>query len=216
MADMYQRRFFRYGYKCVLLSDVDEIMIPDPDKYPGGLSQYLTAFVNNTEAKIFRAVGHIIAHISQADGEENTRMEPPIDWTKSIMGQRNFYFPQPKYSKPLVSKVPVHYKPGFHTAFSPTNIQCDDDLLLFHLREVDKEFCLNREYQKYLIMRNAHQSDLDKALNGHINNFPDMVKKGETCQFGMATYYKKYNGAFDNTGKARLNELAEKWRKVEV
>ena len=34
-ADLMQRRLFRLGYKCVLLSDVDEMIVPDPTLYPG-------------------------------------------------------------------------------------------------------------------------------------------------------------------------------------
>ncbi len=215
-ADLYQRRFLRYGYKCVVLSDVDEMLVPDPEKYPLGLSQYLASFVNNSATTVFRAEGHIIAHISTPDGTENLKIEPPIDFAKPILAQRHFYYPQPRYSKPLVSKIPLHYKPGFHTTFTPAVIQCDTDLKLFHLRDVDKDFCLAREYQKFQLMRNAHQSEIDLALNGHILQYETMVKKGETCQFAQSTYYKKYGGAFENLGKVKLVDLPEKWNSAVV
>lgn len=40
-----QQRIFRAGYKCVLYTDVDEFIVPDPIKYPDGLGEYLEKFV---------------------------------------------------------------------------------------------------------------------------------------------------------------------------
>ena len=37
----YQDRLLRFGYKCVIFSDTDEIIVPDPLKYPGGLKEYV-------------------------------------------------------------------------------------------------------------------------------------------------------------------------------
>ena len=44
---MMQERLFRAGYKCVLYTDVDEFIVPDPNKYPGGLDSYLQEFVKD-------------------------------------------------------------------------------------------------------------------------------------------------------------------------
>jgi hypothetical protein len=43
----YQDFLLRQGYKCIVFSDVDEIIAPDPLAYPGGLKEYLQKFVEN-------------------------------------------------------------------------------------------------------------------------------------------------------------------------
>ena len=40
-------RLLRAGYPCVLFSDTDEFLIPDPIAYPGGLRQYLKKFISH-------------------------------------------------------------------------------------------------------------------------------------------------------------------------
>lgn len=43
----YQDFLLRQGYKCIVFSDVDEIIAPDPLAYHGGLKEYLQKFVEN-------------------------------------------------------------------------------------------------------------------------------------------------------------------------
>ena len=66
--------------QCVLLSDVDEIIVPDPKYYPGGLSEYVAKFAADPNRHILRANGYIVAHVSQPDGDEHDNLEPPMNW----------------------------------------------------------------------------------------------------------------------------------------
>jgi hypothetical protein len=34
------------SYECVVYTDVDEIIAPNPSVYPGGLTQYLDTFID--------------------------------------------------------------------------------------------------------------------------------------------------------------------------
>ena len=72
--------------------------------------------------------------------------------------------------------------------------------------------CIN-VYRFQLIQR-AHQSELDKAFNLHISGYRDLDKKGVVCQFGKSTYYRKLNGATDNTGMINLEPIPARWSKV--
>jgi hypothetical protein len=208
-AELMQLRLLRWGYKCVLLSDVDELMIPDPDKYPGGLSEYIAKFENDTEKIYLRMTGYLISHVVDGD-----YVEPPLRWDQSILPQRKYFVRQPKYDKCLLSKTGIRYKPGFHTKYMPlAEIPQDLDILLMHLKELDSDFCYGREFQKYSLIRQAHVSELDKALNMHISGYEELKKNSELCRFAHAGYYTKY-GPVDNKGTVSLTEIPERYRSV--
>lgn len=148
-AEFMLMRLLRWGYKCVLLSDVDELMLPDPKKYPGGLKQYIANYEKNGTELYYRMKGYLIAHI--VDGEY---VEKPIKWNEPIMQQRKYFVRQPKYDKCLLTKTGIRYKPGFHTKYLPLDeIKMDEDILLIHLKEFDHDFCFGREYQKFNLIR---------------------------------------------------------------
>ena len=64
----------------MLLSDVDELVVPDPTVYKSGLSEYVRKFSEDKEKTSMRVNGYIVAHISNPDGDENKRIEPALDW----------------------------------------------------------------------------------------------------------------------------------------
>ncbi len=41
------------NYSCVVYTDVDEIIVPKPNVYPGGLKQYLNMFIDKGEAMLY-------------------------------------------------------------------------------------------------------------------------------------------------------------------
>ena len=148
-AEFMLMRLLRWGYKCVLLSDVDELMLPDPKKYPRGLSQYIANYEKNGTEPYYRMKGYLIAHI--VDGEY---VEKAINWNEPIMQQRKYFVRQPKYDKCLLTTTGIRYKPGFHTKYLPlAEIKMDEDILLIHLKEFDHDFCFSREYQKFNLIR---------------------------------------------------------------
>jgi hypothetical protein len=85
-ADLFQRRLLRYGYKCVLLSDADEIIVADPTVYPEGLKEYLKKWVKDTPAITnYRARGYMIAHLYETEQGHDLNdplIEKDIDWSK--------------------------------------------------------------------------------------------------------------------------------------
>ena len=162
------------GYACVVFSQVDEFILPDPEVYPGGLKEYLAAFIADEDRTFVRAMGMEILQ---------EKKEPRINWCKSITKQRHKFRYRASHNKPLITKTPLVYGRGFeigmpvssspselgagggggqHDAFtSPQNVaevmsmsawshHVDITLALFNLRYVDHDYCLAREYAKQL------------------------------------------------------------------
>jgi hypothetical protein len=125
-------RLLRAGYPCVLFSDSDEFIAPDPRRYPGGLKQYFEKFIGNTQFFHRRTSGMELAHISFGNGSfsfdkvkdaellsdaelEHIRntygyIEPPMNWNKTILSQRRYWVAVGKYSKPLLTKIRIRYR----------------------------------------------------------------------------------------------------------
>ena len=91
------------GYKYVLFTEIDEIVVPDPDKYPLGLSEYINRF----RGQAARTYGFNLFHDSDK--------EPPIDLNQPILAQRSYWIDFPMYSKPLLTSMVLKWVTGFHT-----------------------------------------------------------------------------------------------------
>jgi hypothetical protein len=242
-ADLYQRRFFRYGYQCTILTDVDELILADPAIYPKGLQEYLTKYVkhpinnnnNNNNQKTplqqsnnVRAHGWIVGQISQVvskDGSPTTSKEQstlltdkPFTWDLPVFSQRHYWAIQPTYSKPVLNKVPVRHYPGFHNLYFPKGqLKLDKQLILLHLRDVDRDFCLQREYMKAMIVQNtSFQSELQKGLSTHLVHYQVKLKRGEVCQYALCKYFLENQTVYDNTMSFQMSKVPPRYKQVEI
>jgi hypothetical protein len=224
-ADIFQRRLFRYGYKCVILTDVDEMIIADPEPYPQGLKQYLTSFVADSAKTATRAHGFILGQVSSLvpagpsatvpKKQQERLLDKPLQWEQSLFDQRNYWAVQPKYSKPILSKMPVRHYPGFHNLYYPKPVKLDTKLILLHLRDMDLEFCKQREYSKAMIAQNtSFQSELNKGLSFHLSHYQEKLAKGEVCQYSLCKYFMNNQTVYDNTMEFVMSRIPPRYKKV--
>jgi hypothetical protein len=73
--------------------------------------------------------------------------EPPLDPTAPILAQRQWWFRNTAYDKPLLARVPMSWRGGFHGRTDGA-INDDPRLFLVHLHRVDYERCLYRHHQR--------------------------------------------------------------------
>lgn len=125
----FQKALFSY-FECVFYTDCDEFLLPRPDRYTC-LASYLK---NNPHGNVVRAVG--------VEVMQNDLSLPPVDFTKAILPQRPYGFVSPWESKPLITRTPVEWSPGFHECNHPSFL--DEDLWLFHLKLCDLHYALAR------------------------------------------------------------------------
>ncbi|MFD8778370.1 class I SAM-dependent methyltransferase [Streptomyces sp. NPDC059916] len=144
MLQKQQHRLLAHGYDQVLVTDTDEIVIPDP--VYGSLDDYLRQmtgeFVNCRGYEIIHDVG----------------TEPAFDLQRPVLDQRQWWFRNPVYSKPLLARVPMDWSGGFHTR-SDGRVLDDPRLFLVHLHRVDFDRCLERHRQRLSRPWVQHQVD---------------------------------------------------------
>jgi hypothetical protein len=131
-------------YDTVLITDVDEIVAPDPDN--GSFGDYLDDF----DKKFINCTGWEILH--QKDEE------PPYDPTLPILAQRHYWFPNFAYSKPVLAREPMDWHLGFHARMDG-EAEFDPDLYMIHLHRMDFGLCLAR----HRLRRQMAWSDRDLA-----------------------------------------------------
>ncbi|CAF4547074.1 unnamed protein product, partial [Rotaria sp. Silwood2] len=103
----YTRNLLESGYKYVLFCEIDEIVVPDPAKYPLGLIDY----INRTKLMVVRVKAYNIRH--------NVDLEPKLKLNESILQQRRYWMRQANYDKPLLTNIALHWVPGFHSCQEP-------------------------------------------------------------------------------------------------
>lgn len=119
------------AYNAVLFAEADELLVVAPGR--GELSEYIAAFVAD-EASAVRCVGWEVHH--------DFASEPPLDPSRPVLAQRRRWHRNEKYSKALLSKVPLTWSLGFHTC--EESVAQDELLVLVHLHKYDFQAFLAR------------------------------------------------------------------------
>lgn len=117
-------------YKTVIITDCDEIIVPDPGVYPD-----LANYIERSPADYVNGIGVDVTHV--------INQEPPLDFDKPILAQRRFgRFHSPE-CKHLLSRVPIKWLPGLHSSNKPPVF--DKDLIIFHLKLMDYGAAMQRQ-----------------------------------------------------------------------
>jgi hypothetical protein len=119
-------------YDFVAYTDVDELLVADPAIFPT-LRQYCAAARHDT----MTAFGMNVIH--------RFHSEPALRYDQPISLQRRSLLALSSMAKPLLTRMPVRWSPGFHTYNGPPVF---DGLFNFHLSYVDQERMLRRQAKR--------------------------------------------------------------------
>ena len=166
-VELHQQRLFRAGYRCVLFTEVDEFIAPNPSPYPGGLREYMEIFLRrNSTARRVTAY-----HISENNDTTLGPVESALNWSMPLLSQRMVWHRDAAFDKPLLTKIPLQYRPGFHKVENehliPGGIPRDPELLFLHMHFADVNYCLNRELKKYYQARNMIEEEKKEGMSAH-------------------------------------------------
>lgn len=127
-------------YDVVVYTDVDEFLVPDPDRYAD-----LRAYVAAMTEPVVAGVGLNLVHVRS--------LEPEFDDGGTILGQRRHVKFTPKMCKPLITRRPVSWTSGFHGCSAEYRI--DPDLLLIHAKFFDFDFVLRNQRARNELFRSG-------------------------------------------------------------
>lgn len=116
-------------YDFFVYTDCDELIVPDPEKYPS-LEAHLAAQSYEYASPIGLTLTHLVG------------VEPPIDLNRPILAQRRYCQFQSTMCKPIITRVALKWQPGFHACDKP--IRVDPSLYMFHTKSADQDLALNR------------------------------------------------------------------------
>lgn len=115
--------FVLQSYDTCLFAEADEFLI---STLPGGLAELL---ITAPWPDFIRAQGYNVVHHKDE--------EPPLHWGKKpILAQRKYWHPSRLYSKTVVTRMPLHFTPGFHD-IQGGGPEPHPNLYLAHLHRID-------------------------------------------------------------------------------
>lgn len=124
-----QHLLLEQGYEIVLVTDVDELVVPDPSL--GDLGDYMDTMIE----EFVSCMGYEIVHFPDR--------EPELDPERPITEQRSFWAENAAYNKSALATTPSVWEPGFHRR-EDGHFRGDPDLYMIHLHRVDHAICLAR------------------------------------------------------------------------
>ena len=124
-----QHQLFAEGYDLVLVTDVDELVVPNPEL--GDLGTYMDTMIED----FVSCMGYEIVHLPDR--------EASLDPDRPILEQRGYWTEQAAYNKSALATTPSRWEPGFHRR-EDGHFRPDPDLLMVHLHRVDYEACRER------------------------------------------------------------------------
>ena len=97
------RTLLNAGYLYVLFSEIDEIVVPDPLKYPFGLPEYISQ------------LKQVAVRVQAYDIRHDRQQEAKLNLSYPILQQRRFWMKHESYDKPLLTSIVLHWGYGFHS-----------------------------------------------------------------------------------------------------
>lgn len=122
------------SYEYVIFTDIDEILLPNKDKYTG-----LDDYINKIKDDYVQCLGYDLIHIEKE--------EPNFKVSKSVLSQRKYWYHTSWYNKILISKHTLDWAIGFHEVKNIKSI-VDEDLLLIHLHKFDFKQCWEKSFNR--------------------------------------------------------------------
>jgi hypothetical protein len=146
------QRFLLESYDSVLYTDSDEFICASPEALAG---KSLSEFLLGLSAPIGRPRAYNLHH--------DISREAAYDPARPILAQRRFLKRWADGDKPLISRVPLSWIPGFHRAVEGGT--AIPGLYLLHLRYFDLDVALAKSGHYRASKWNPY--DLSKGLGGH-------------------------------------------------
>jgi hypothetical protein len=172
------------SHDVVLVTDVDEIVAPDPAF--GTLGDY----IDRLDEPWVNCLGYELLHLPDR--------EPAIDLDRPVLEQRRFWFANDGYDKPALAMEPMRWVPGFHTRFD-RSFFLDPDLRLIHLHRMDRDVCKRRHDLRR--QRPWGSEDVEEGWAAH-----NRIATGEEFDRWFLT------DSSTEGVEIRLEEIPERWR----
>ncbi len=115
-------------YDWVVYTDVDELVLANPQRHPN-----LPAFCADASSSVVTAIGLDVQHVPA--------IEPLLDPAQPVGAQRGWVRFTSAMCKPVLTRTPIAWGPGFHSANQPLVF---GELYLFHLHWADRAVGLDR------------------------------------------------------------------------
>lgn len=145
-------------YEAVIFTDVDEIIAIHPDSGFSGLGQFMASFLADKRHTNWRVTAYSIIHMPDLG-------EPAMDFSRPILKQRMYWFRDEYYDKPLITKIPLDYVLGHHTA-SNMNKQRHPHVYMIHLHQFDFEWYMQR-HRRWASDYQVSDEDRRNTFNSH-------------------------------------------------
>jgi len=173
-------------YDMVLVTDVDEIVAPDPRW--GTLGDYLDRF----DEEWVNCLGYELLHIRDE--------EPPLRLEQPILSQRRWWYFNDAYNKAALASAPMDWTPGFHGR-TDGSYNLDPDLRMIHLHRMDYDICLERHR-----IRSRRRWDRRDARRGWASH-NRIVDEDEFERWF-------YEDAYVERFEVKPERIPERWREV--
>lgn len=182
-------------FEVVVVNDVDELIVPDPQSGEGLVSALLRA----RDCGVLSPFALEIIH--------RLDREPSFDPARPVLEQRRHARVNASYCKPCILSKPVHWSVGGHYSDFPT-LSLDKTLYLFHLRFLDLDMLGRRQESRNLIVSAPQQGEGNAGVRK-----TDIAGSGwKTSSSEMEAFLQ----SFVETGVPIDNDLDFGWQRKKI
>jgi hypothetical protein len=142
-------------FNWLICSDVDEIVVPDPDVYPD-LNAYFSE-LNGQKRRPLSLCPLGLELIHNPD-HEPTKLDPKA----TILSQRRVFRINPNYSKPCILRQKCTFTIGGHANTHLPRVLADD-LYLIHMRYFDYDYSYQRLVSRVKMRETMNDGDTDTS-----------------------------------------------------
>lgn len=195
---------FLATYEFVVFVDVDEFLLPDPEKYAD-----LPAFLaTRRDCDAIAPMALNVVHVPA--------VEPPLRPDEPVLGQRHFAKFTPVMCKPSITQVAADWRWGSHGIGAPFAV--DDELYMVHLKFADRELLRQvSAHRRELVTADgrAGQSswarsadEMVRALDAVTRDVDvDVVPEFDPAEVDLTSVVRERGGVYRTRGAGQMGAL---------
>lgn len=78
--------------------------------------------------------------------------------------------------------------------------------------QVDKDFCMKRELDKYHVIKLAHAEESNEGLNMHLYFYPQNLADGSVCRYARGRFSSSSGNMIDSVNYGTFDKMKIEWK----
>lgn len=174
------QHFLLQSNETVVYTGADQYLVPLNEGMT--LQNYLSSYDEYSRDLYLVPQGYEVVH-----GDD----ESPLQLSDPWLEQRNYWYKCKTYTRPLITKIPLYWRPMLQGAYNVPEDAVNEQLALIHMHRVDFNMCLRRHREAAARIWKPEHRQEGPYRHNRVED-PDMLSRWIKCNSDDTKNFAKF------------------------